>query len=286
MNKFLKVIFSYVIVLLVLNFLYLIAVGGNLRDYTRKYFKFSNKAQYIILGDSHADKGWRALNDKAYYNFAFGSDNISDMVYKWNYIKKKSANTQNNTLVLSFDGHLISKYREDKNNNYINETISSPYINIFIPYYLPLFFDTNTNIDIENYFQSLFKNKGAADKQTLKKVDTAAFVLRFNSQFPAAGKSEILIEKYQQLINDARSNNYRLIGIRYPVHPYYHQLIAQDKNAAYLTGVMDSLAAVNKIKVIDFSPYIQATKYFENQDHVNQAGSLILIDLFKHLHLN
>jgi hypothetical protein len=277
MNKFLRHILLGLGVLLVVNLLYVVVVGGNLRSYEKKYLDCPEQFRLLVLGDSHANRSWAGNTDAGRYNFAQGSDNITDMMMKLEYAIQHNKAEGKKAVVLPFEPHLVSVYREEKQNNTVNKTINSPYLNKHLVYWLPLFFDANTGFDTKRYVLQLGKKPADPEKDTFTKGRARS---RAAAQFPDSTVSRKLLREYQALITRARQAGYDIIPVRYPVHPYYDSLVRSRPESAYLTTVVDSLAKANGLTVRDFTPELQDESWYVDQDHLNKKGAAVFMEKF------
>jgi len=254
-------------------------VDGYLRGYMRKYFETPHKVKLLVLGDSHANAAWATSKDSAIYNFAHGSDNITDMSCKFSFLVARNKFKGRKAVVLPFDAHFISKYREQKNNNWINSLINNQYLPNYLVYSLPLLYDNTTEIDLKNYLFHRDRDKSNEVMRLNKKVINA----RLKGQFPNPDKSIELLNRYQRLIDQIRRDGYEIIPIKYPVHPYYDSLVHNYIHSANLNKEMDSLALANGLKIIDFSEIVESEELFSDQDHLNRTGSKFFIQKFYEL---
>jgi hypothetical protein len=281
MKRFLFHISLCFLVLVVLNLIYSFVVDGNLRTYERKYFAVPDKVELLVLGDSHADGAWAANTDPDRYTFAYGSDNITDMRLKFEYVAANNHAGGRKVVVLPFDPQLISIYRESKHNNRMNRLINSPYLPMQVSYALPLFFDRNTELDVKLFLLRKAKTPDPGDNRDFTKAQARS---RLKDQYPEPKASNLLLTEYQALIDAARDKNYSIIAVRYPVHPYYDSLINSFPNSINLKNKMDSLAMTNDLKLNDFSGAITDERYFRDQDHLNKEGSAAWIKRFNLLY--
>jgi len=277
MKKFLFHVLICVAALLLINVVYMFTVDGHLRKYERKYLNLQSDFRTLVLGDSHTNRAWAANEDPGLYNFAYGSDNITDMSWKLDYAMAKSDAKTGKELILSFDPHLISKYREKMNNNNVNEVINRPWLGKRIPYLLPLVFDDNTELDTKRFVRGI---RDEEEDDMIRKMTRTSIRARMESQYPDGGVSKELMKTFQQLIDKARDHGYSIVAVQYPVHPYYDSLLQQYDNAKLLSHLMDSLAQANKLQIHRFSKLIPEKKYYMDQDHLNKNGSRLFIDLF------
>lgn len=281
MKKFLFHVLICVAALLMINVVYLFTVGGNLRNYERKYINLRTDLNALVLGDSHPNQAWAANEDPQLYNFANGSDNPVDMSWKLDYVIAHSDPKIDKQLILSFDPQLISKYREKMHNNAMNALINQPWMDKRIPYLLPLFFDKNTELDTKRFLLGVRDDEAGADDGLIRKMTKKSIAARLDGQFPSEEASEQLMQTYQQLIDKARSHGYRIVAVQYPVHPYYDSLMQHNTNAIRLSHLMDSIAQANKLEIHRFSKQIPDKKYYMDQDHLNKNGSRVFMDLFR-----
>jgi hypothetical protein len=278
MKKFLFHVLICLAALLVINAVYLFTVNGLLRRYEEKYLDFQPGFSTLVLGDSHSNRAWAANEDSGLYNFSFGSDNVTDMSWKLSYAITHSEPKPGKHLILSFDPHLISKYRETKNNNQMNELINKSWVDKRVLYFLPLFFDRNTELDTKRY---LLGYGGEEEDGKVREMTKKSIVGRMRMQYPDEGASMELMQTYQRLIDNARSNGYIIEAVQYPLHPYYDSLMQHHAPAIRLSHLMDSLGLANNLNIRRFSKFIPEEKYYLDQDHVNKNGSRLFIDLFK-----
>jgi hypothetical protein len=277
MNKFLRHLLLCLGILLLVNLVYIFVIGGNLRSYEEKYLDCPEEFRLLILGDSHSNRSWAANTDPQRFNFATGSDNVSDMRMKFEYAAARNEWKGEKAVVLPFEPHLLSVYRETKQNNAANRVITNPYLNKHLVYWLPLFFDQNTAFDTKRFFLTFGKKPGDPERDKFTRPHARS---RAAAQFPDAIVSRTLLREYQELIDLAKSKGYTIIPVRYPVHPYYDSLIRVRPAAVYLTNVVDSLAAANNLHVQEFTAPLTSPEWYVDQDHLNKKGSAIFMDHF------
>lgn len=265
---------------LLTNQVYVLVVGGNLRNYARGYVDIERDIRLVILGDSHANRAWAANEDHRRYNFAHGSDNIADMQYKLRYALEKNHNTEQKAVVLSFEPHLISAYREKKNNNRLNAILNHPYLSPQFVTALPLIFDPGTEFDFKRFVLGVLR-KGGLAKPGSRAFSKKIALARFKDQYPDSIGSKELLKNLQALISQAKANNYKIIALRYPVHPYFDSLVQNDAGSRRLTLKMDSLADANQLRILDFSKTIRDPDLFLDQDHLNERGSSVFVKTFQ-----
>jgi hypothetical protein len=277
-RRFLINILLIICAVLLFNVGYIIFIGGNLRTYATKYLNFPDSVRVLVLGDSHAQLAWNSNSDGAIYNFANGSDNITDMRAKFEYASTRHKLIKGGgVVVLSFEPHLISPYRELKQNNRINSILGRSDLQMKVAYFLPLLFDPDTEFDFKRYFLALgSKNKVDSGRVFSEKLARA----RFQQHYPNDLVSKNLLKEYQDLVNSIRSDGYEIVALKYPVHPYFDSLIQNSPKSRHLDAVMDSLARSNGLRIVNYSTIINDPELFRDQDHLNREGSAIFINEF------
>ena len=276
MKKFLLHMLLCLAVLVLFNFAYIWVVGSHLRDYQSRYFTVPDKVRLLVLGDSHTGRAWATNKDPLCFSFAMGSDNITDMRMKFDYVDAHNHWEGEKVVVLPFEPHVLSIYRETKQNNTDNRTINNPYINEHITYWLPLFFDTQTSMDVKRF---ILKDVLRQGKKTVRFSKRHAR-WRADGQFPDSTVSKTLIREYQDLIDHVQKRGYTIIPVRYPLHPYYDSLVRAKPTAAYLTQVIDSLATANRLQVYDMMSAFEDPTLYVDQDHLNEKGAAIFRQRF------
>ncbi|WP_144392668.1 hypothetical protein [Pleionea sediminis] len=283
MKRFLINGFKFLIVVIAINIIVLVAVTPG---YFAPYEESSLKFDEYILADSHG----LAINDFAekygIYNFSAASDSYSDMARKLDYLIE---NTQVKKVYITLDDHILSPYRDKHNNNdrsikYLSfTTIISDYslIKEVLQRYFVLL-----NPKVRDYLNSFAKSQ---IKRILKPEevgeDTEWSELplearkriaqsRYELQFNYSGYSELMRQKFSEIVQKCRDNNIEIIGIRYPLSGVYLNLVNQDDKQVL------QLAKENQIRVLDFKhEFKDRPDYFLNQDHLNRRGGAKLAEL-------
>lgn len=262
---------------LVANLFYVVVIGGNLRSYVQRYRGFDGSSRLVVLGDSHANRAWSVNSDARIYNFAYGSDNVADMRMKLEHLASVQP-SKSLIVVLSFEPHLISPYRELKNNNRINRLIDSAHIDSRLLISFPLIFDPNTELDTKLFF----KNAAGFGQPVRdeRKFSERKAIARYRDQFGDGAVSEKLLGEYQKLIDRTKILGWQVIAIKYPVHPFFDSLVRNRPESLNLMRSMDSLATQNNLIITDFSNDIKLKDLFMDQDHLNIKGSKVFLNDF------
>jgi hypothetical protein len=272
MKRFLLHTFLILLVIVLVNFVYLTIVGGNFRTYAQKYLKFRGDATFVVLGDSHANRAWSANQDPSIYNFAYGSDNVTDMRAKLEFISRTKPNGVK-AVIISVEPHLISTYRETKNNNRINRIVNNGVIGTSTLVWFPLAVDPNTEIDSKIFVRSLLSNVGGLEKTSVREFSERKARARLRDQYGDGAASRRLFTEYQELIDYVRMQGWKVIALKYPVHPYFDSLVHASSEGRRLSSTMDSLVVTKELRVVDYSSVVNRPDWFMDQDHVNEEGS-------------
>lgn len=261
-----------VLAIVLVNFVYLATVGGSFRTYARKYLAFNRSAAFVVLGDSHANRAWTANTESDVFNFAHGSDNITDMRAKVDFISRNTPNRVK-ALILSVEPHLISTYREVKNNNKINRIANNGLIGLTSLVWFPLIVDPTTELDSKIFVHSLLARLRGQTTTSARGFTEGGAKGRFRGQYVDGEASRRLFREYQELIDYARLQGWQVIALKYPVHPYFDSLIHARPEGRRLSAAMDSLVRSRDLRVVDYSTIVNRADLFLDQDHVNEEGS-------------
>ncbi|HTF21721.1 MAG TPA: hypothetical protein VK658_26765 [Chryseolinea sp.] len=272
MKRFVFHMMFIVLTIVLINFVYLALVGGSFRNYAGKYLRFNRSASFVVLGDSHATRAWAANRESDIYNFAHGSDNIADMRAKVEFISQNKPNNIK-ALILSVEPHLISTYREIKNNSKFNNIVKNEFVGLSALVWFPLVVDPNTELDSKVYVHALRGKISGHKNASRREFATGTARARFRDQYVDGSASRQLVKEYEELIDYARKQGWRVIALKYPVHPYFDSLIHARPEGQKLSSTMDSLILSRDLQVVDYSSIVNREDLFLDQDHVNEAGS-------------
>lgn len=263
----------------------------------------------IALGDSHPFNDL-LIDDPAFFNFAYHSENIVQSYYKFKYYLKRGLRPD--TVLIQADEHCFSQYRESisdytKYERFLSETdkkeIKESFPEVFLggqsrsfdglkqfsPEYAPFVhrtlwkyikkgftlkkekeFITPTGSGI-NYHR--FSDLTEEEKQK-------AAGKRFAKQFPNLDNitSPRLLAYLEKTIQLCQRNGIKAVLIRYPVTPVYFETIPEPVKQA----VSDRLTAIwDRYSVLfyDYAELFKDDALFSDQDHLNDAGAERLGDL-------
>jgi hypothetical protein len=240
-------------------------------EYPRNNYKDEvKKSNIYVLGDSHAAAFLNDQKELLFYNFSYGSDNLIDMYRKIKYLIDEKLLIKSDTVLLEIDLHVFSKYRNVSNNNDISGVYTNS-LSSSLKYYFPLFGETK----LYNIKRMLF-GLNERDKRDYVLLKTASDSIIFKNRFQRQYGDEFNLQPYYlkmlKLITElCEENEIVLIGIHYPLHPYYNKLFS---NKYDFNDYMDSIKIGLKSNIIlDYSRSMVGDSNFFDQDHISKKGS-------------
>lgn len=299
MKKFLKSLLYFLLLWCVVNFIVyrLIVYPEVYQEYEIRYSDAELESfNKYIMADS---RGWRLtkgnptveakLKANKTLNLSYGSDSYFDILFKLKYLLAKGITLD--TLYISADEHMISKYRLKANNRYRSikmadyKTYSAFFkitraefvIRKYLLPYFPLIKPDNSKL-IREYLYSKIRHDNRAKNEIKwamipEKEKNARCHTRFDSHFPDNYFSVKLCNALKSIIQLARDNNIKVVGVKFPVAPNYLELLNHLP--------FHSLTVFNtyNVKVLDFQSIMDNDNYFSNQDHVNRIGALRVAEI-------
>lgn len=241
-------------------------------NYPRNDYKVAvDRFPVYLFGDSHAG-ALRASDSlkRICFNFSYGSDDLADITNKINFLTESRLVDSTSTILLEVDLHLFSSYRMQLNNNDISGLYLYEPQSLF-NYYFPLMGEKRVLSP-----EFLFRGKRSVSTPQNAKLETRTDSIRFKNRFEQQyGFNFELLKYYYDALNGIKAKcekeNIRLIGIIFPVHPYYRQLLNESIDRPRLTN---QVAQVFKQGCFyDFTDSLQDEKYFRDQDHLNKMGA-------------
>ncbi len=302
MKKFIFKISVFGFIFFFLNLIFYICFANIV--FYKKYINPLNElkkshATILILGDSHSAVMDQSLFPKDFINLSFASDSLIDIYFKLNFILKK--NKKIDTLLITADNHIFSKYRAEYNNlersiifsDYAtyNQIIPISFMGYcykkYVNRYLPLSNNVISNIFKSVLFRRISKigqlfNKVKDSDQSLSWAEMSEMERIEGAQSRASGQisneyDEKLFFAYEKIIELCEEYEILIIGITYPLTFEYLQAI---ENAD--VSVVDDFFKQRNIEIYDFSKgVVTKTEHFEDHDHVNDDGAKIFINALK-----
>lgn len=279
MKSFIKNILLFTLGLIPLNILLFFIVH---EKYFKIYEKVSLEPDTYILSDSHG----LLLGDLAeygIYNFSAGSDSYFDIKRKISYLIN---NSDVDTIIISADDHMLSPYRESKNNidrsvyfsglsefHSLYDYFKFKFFKRYLVFLNPKSRDIILSyIKSELFYNSSFKkSKGFAERSENEKV--LHVENRINIQFPSNKKSNSLLTALNEIIEICKKNHVKLIGLKFPLTKTYLKKM-NDKSYS-----IDSVFEKHSLQILDFKAlYINYDSLFADPDHLNKLGGKIFTD--------
>ena len=274
MKKFLKKIFLFLGVILLINFgLKLLLNKLYFNDYNQVYLN----AHTYLLADSHGAVIGEFKHDSV-YNFSSPSDSYIDIETKLNYLIRHSKVER---ILLTVDEHTLSPYRKTLNNSDRSVYYSSlgDFSNFtkftwdkYVKYNLVILNPKYGPI-IKNYFKSILVNNSTKEKdqfwnQLPQKERRELSLSRFDKQFAFKNSSKELSNSLERIVALCKSNNIEIIGIKFPISKEYRETIGDQNYES------DSILSNHNYNIYNFnSEEFSDSKYFKDQDHLNTYGA-------------
>lgn len=270
MRAFFLSIIDYILIILALNFVIYFHWNGKVESYTadiNKHFNYNT----FLFADSHGN----CLHKKANYfhinNLSSSSDSYEDIRRKLEYLLLK--NTEIDTIVISVDPHMLSTYRENKNNDMYSATLSKPYMKYFpsligqyttsIPGLIQIWFNSQNNLQA---------NDSAHNYAMLtNEVRSTGIMIRFKDQFKRHKKSSHLRGELEQIISICKENDIKIFGLKFPLVREYAYMAEGSNFGA------DKIFYEQDIPVIDCQNLIFDYSMYKDQDHLTEEGGYILL---------
>lgn len=253
------------------------------RDYYKAIWDGYEQAlsKVVMLGDSHARYVGQKYLPKEIYNLGYDSDGMKDIYIKFRHVlgfKKVQF------ILIEIDEHFLSALRENSNNentivqfahrddfnefygNYYGKYLINKYL-IFLDHKIyPLLQQRLIKLIQMNVSQHSYQKEANYEDLPLKQKQLEA---RARGRDHFHGLSEPNLRLLKQLVEEAKRNGVSVIGIKYPVSAHY-----LNERAQYYEGqLMVAMKTIPFMKILDFSNTLKEDGYFENADHVNDAGA-------------
>lgn len=255
--------------------------------------------EFLFAGDSH---GFRDLNngtlDNNSYNISQLSDNLKDIYCKLTYLTNNKIRIK--YLILQVDPHLYANYRIYRNNNeliinYLNYDSYNKFNKVsLLEYYIlknPIALQKNRNFIFKKSVKKIFglfksssssnlisKNVSFKNKNILTKNRNALKRITYHYSNGILDDNEI--KKYfYKIIELAKLNNIKVVGIKYPVSKYYND---QLKNSKYNKCIVEISSFIDKKinNILDYKKlYYFNDDYFSDSDHLNHNASLLFTNI-------
>lgn len=282
MKRFIKDVILFLLGLLILN-LGIFAVIAPLvgkDDYVEKTRAELPGAHGIVLADSHGTRLDEAqLRAAGIANLSTGSDSYADMLNKLRYALSQQ---RIDLVVVSADGHTLSKYREYTNNlEKSSLLVGEGKFAAVVHRYFPLVDPKGRDLfkaSVIAKLGRLFERSRPADKAGAGPAEPsfawkdkpnrkALAARRAETQFAFGEPSPALRKTLLTIVAECRAAGVRVVGLRFPLAgDYLDEIKGKDYGAAQV--LLDA-----GVPVLDHEElYRGRDELFEDQDHLNPAG--------------
>jgi len=304
MNKFLRQISFFLVVIIVIIFISAYFYGNLKNNYLKnKNFKINIETTTLILGDSHSQTTFDDKKIPHSKNISFHAEHYIFTYFKL--LKILSANPQITNVVLSFGPHNISqgsdislfssqrtsrsfaRYFMLLDANGVKD-IYSPSQNWRINYLkwkynIPFQLKLEAKLIIKVLQQKEIKLRDypfigsfhSSNKHVFKDVSTP-IKIHYYSNGNELKKSEIALKYFYKIIELCDENNIKLILVNTPQHKEYRNLIPQYFVSYYKKTVYKVSQLYPNVIYIDYSDYQLSDSCFGDYHHVNNIGSEII----------
>lgn len=282
MKSFLLLLLKIAGILLILNFiiLFLVRTFGTSRfeDYYRSVERISAyNYDLLITGDSHANACWRPNDISGVADLSFPGDNYEDIVNKLQYLNNEQI--KYDVHLMEVDPQVFSTYRESTNNNDLSSGLRYGKAGIWIQVNFPLFF----NPRIETEIMTIFKgNKDLIPmEESPWRIDSSSLASRANTQFIGHEYSRRMVDRFNESTELTLRGGARPVLIHYPLYPSYMELVSSSIVYKQAIAMVDSTRSEKGFQFLDYSHALCDSRFFKNQDHVNQSGAEMLLNLIQ-----
>jgi hypothetical protein len=275
-------------------------VGRDLREYLADLARPSARTRVLIVGDSHPHNAFLlAKLPDSIANVSFGSESLRDVHLKLTTLLRRGIKPR--TLVIPADDHIFSPYRELTNNeqsvvlgadvedyNLVYGRSMSLLKKVAIDAY-PLIDLQNRNFLVTLLIEKYLRRSGGGTADGKPAVGQTWATMpaekrariaddRLASQFGDRFElSSLMRGTWGQIMTLCRTNNIRVVAVRYPVTDEYRARLPRYD----LSAVGNTLRELPPDTVLDYSAiYAGQAVYFADSDHLSTAGSSAFVPHF------
>jgi hypothetical protein len=241
--------------------------------YHKDYYNLTKKAdkKSFLMADSH---GLRVnLNKINTDNLSYGSNSYVDIKNQLSWLVKKK---KVDTLLLTYDEQMFSSYRDRLNNNYLSYMYDPIKLSEFKVSYITKFltlFQRMVDIKLREFFlrKKVNSEKKLSDESFFD-IGKQERIRRAKKRIAKQYLEESPTQKsaFNHILNFCKDNNVELFLIKFPLSQEY--LNERNLNKNYI-GLKKTN---NNFPVLDFSTSILNSKFYRDQDHLNEDGLKIL----------
>jgi hypothetical protein len=243
--------------------------------YHNDYYNLTKKAnkKTFLLSDSHGLQ--INLDIISANNLSYASNSYVDIKNQLSWLIK---NKRVDTVLLTYDEHMFSSYRDNYNNNYLSYFYNPKNITEFKISFLadPLnLFEKLIDNKFKGFFIKKTNNLNKSEPRLFSDLGKQEQINRAKNRITVQFKEESITQKnaFNDILDICNINNIELILIKFPLSQIY--INERNKNEAYKYLKKTN----NNYRVLDFSNSIPDIKSYFDQDHLNEEG----INIFEKL---
>lgn len=268
------------------------------REYTEQVSAVADSpsVRVIFAGDSHFAV---PLNDylngrpgAPAYSLAYGGDSLRECFAKVRHVLE--ANPRIDTLILTGDPHMFGQGRaESSNRSFADRYFIADWDRSGVQHNLWSAMLQQVPLFSEDFLQYFRKDLGvlfsrakpharAADdplawsrlsdeERSRRALDTG------RSDHEGMGEVQQSFVWYRRIMDLARSRHVRVIAVRFPVNAGY----SGQAPAAKVAELDEFLRDQGVAQILDLRDALTDPKYFEDEDHVNEHGAVLMVKLLE-----
>jgi hypothetical protein len=250
----------------------------------------------VFAGDSHFGV---PLNDylngdpgEPAYSIAYGGDSLRECFAKVRRVLQ--TNPTIDTLILTADPHMFGRGRvESSNRSFADRYFIEAWDRSGVQHNLWSAILQQVPLFNEDFLQFFRKDLGVLLTRSAPHARAAGDPLAW-SRLTDAERMKLAVETgqgdhdgigaveqpfvwYTRILDLARARDVRVIGVRFPVHPGY----SAQAPAAKVAEIDSFLLSHGVARIIDLRDALTDPKDFEDEDHVNENGAPLVIEMLE-----
>jgi hypothetical protein len=238
----------------------------------KDYYNLTKKTdkETFLMADSHGLQ--INLNKINTDNLSYGSNSYVDIKNQLSWLVKKK---KVDRLLLTYDEQMFSSYRDKLNNNYLSYMYDPIKFSEFKVSYITKFltlFEKMVDIKLREFFLRKKVNLEKSSDESFFDIGKQERIRRAKKRIARQYLEESLTQKsaFNHILDICKDNNIELFLIKFPLSEEYINERNVNKN------YMGLKKTNNNFPVLDFSNSILDSKFYRDQDHLNEDGLKIL----------
>ncbi|MDX1909018.1 MAG: hypothetical protein SF053_18420 [Bacteroidia bacterium] len=251
-------------------------------------------AKVLIAGDSHPEVlDNKFLNEEA-YNISSGGDGLKEVYVKLKYVLERP--NQVKTLLLTTDPHMVGRKRiNSANKSFLNAyvlriwdfkiygkdaaSVSSDMVPLFNDSYMEYLNQKIKDVfsgatDKRQLYEDLRQDHSLWGSDRFTQEERVGYAIKTGrSDFSGVLEDTTINGYYRRIFQLCQEHNIQVYGVKYPaMNEYLAQLDPADEQK--LNTFFSQLPFAG---MLDYRKFPQEPRFYKNEDHVNDAGALILL---------